>query len=405
MTNIEPSHITQSEYQHHSLASNTTNQSGTSPLTDLNTSPHKDPFETQQSSNVELSDSSSELSEINSELETEKMEVPEGSELHAMAEDLIEHMDDVDHHDDADGVDGVDQLSQLDGLDDQLDDLEDQLADADADAEADDQLDEDKIIDKQSDTITNGADDADEDHADGSNGEDGADEEIADEDIADEEEDEEDEEDSVELQRLKEEEEKAKEERRVLELEKQLLRQQAIEELTSIEIEYLKLKDVLYHNQLSRLEYELKLCLEGSHPDFIRILNKVNETYDRKIRTLVMSQNYKLDCINNQTKLTRYQVHQQYLKNCQDLKLESIEETTTKWYEINKERRMMDQIQVNNKKRPRDSENRSILFNEIDKLTKIQRKLGFPSGISNLSSAQDTEIEQDLINMKKALQF
>lgn len=118
----------------------------------------------------------------------------------------------------------------------------------------------------------------------------------------------------------------------------------AVQDLVDIEKSFAEVRDKLYHDKLKFLEHELQLCLEGSHPELAKIYYKINGFYQESIRLANHTLNYRLRCINNETIATRTSIHQNFLKQMIDNKNDLILETTSKWYNINKERNQMDQL-------------------------------------------------------------
>ncbi|ODQ77565.1 hypothetical protein BABINDRAFT_25604, partial [Babjeviella inositovora NRRL Y-12698] len=114
--------------------------------------------------------------------------------------------------------------------------------------------------------------------------------------------------------------------------------------LKEIEVEFADLRDKLYQDKLSQLTYEMELCASGQHPELIKIFAKINEHYESKLRSSKFNLTYKLECVDNQTRAGRIQLHQQFLKDQADLKLNLLNETTKEWYKVNRERRLLDNL-------------------------------------------------------------
>ncbi|GMF06343.1 unnamed protein product [[Candida] boidinii] len=111
---------------------------------------------------------------------------------------------------------------------------------------------------------------------------------------------------------------------------------------------------------------------------------------------------------------TRCSIHQQFNKNKLDLKNSEIMKITANWYEINKERRNMDNTtlgipdyyQFNSNITDKNIKNQEIinelvdqrnsLFWEISSLQGLNKNIGFPSSLNNLSSCSNDEIDDDL---------
>lgn len=121
-------------------------------------------------------------------------------------------------------------------------------------------------------------------------------------------------------------------------------RKLAVDELISIEKDFAFLRDKLFHDKLGLLEHELKLCLDGSHPELLHIYYKVNEFYQDNIKLANSTLNYSLKCINNETIATRTAIHQDFLRSMMDMKNEMVTNTTSLWYKVNRERNSIDQV-------------------------------------------------------------
>ncbi|CAI4054564.1 Rpd3L histone deacetylase complex subunit DEP1 SKDI_01G0600 [Saccharomyces kudriavzevii IFO 1802] len=125
-----------------------------------------------------------------------------------------------------------------------------------------------------------------------------------------------------------------------IEIEEQ--RTTALKEITDIEYKFAQLRQKLYDNQLVRLQTELQMCLEGSHPELQAYYSKIAAIRDYKLHRAYQRQKYELSCINTETLATRTFIHQDFHKKATDLRARLLNRTTQTWYDINKERRDMD---------------------------------------------------------------
>ncbi|CAI4037100.1 hypothetical protein SMKI_01G0590 [Saccharomyces mikatae IFO 1815] len=127
-----------------------------------------------------------------------------------------------------------------------------------------------------------------------------------------------------------------------IEMEEQ--RMTALKEITDIEYKFAQLRQKLYDNQLVRLQTELQMCLEGSHPELQAYYSKIAAIRDYKLHRAYQRQKYELSCINTETIATRTFIHQDFHKKVTDLRARLLNRTTQTWYDINKERRDMDVV-------------------------------------------------------------
>ena len=121
-------------------------------------------------------------------------------------------------------------------------------------------------------------------------------------------------------------------------------RLEAMDDIISIEYKFAELRQKLYENKLMKLELELQMCLEGSHPELHGYYEKIASIRDHKLRRAYQRQKYELQCIDKETRATRTMIHQDFYKKVSDLKRELLTSTTKEWYDINKERREMDNV-------------------------------------------------------------
>ncbi|VEU22267.1 DEKNAAC103273 [Brettanomyces naardenensis] len=192
----------------------------------------------------------------------------------------------------------------------------------------------------------------------------------------------------------------------------------AMNELKEIEIDFAHLKDKLYETQLKKLEFELKLCEMNKHPDFVYFMKMIDENFKGRIERSINLQKNRLRCLDNQTRAYRVQIHQQFIKNCEDLKYREIRRITSDWYEINKERRTMDTASLQSPEYYQYNEHitaknveeqgtinelvrqRNALYREISNMEgMVKYKRVFPSSLNYIKGCDDEEMEVDLREM------
>ncbi|AMD18838.1 HBL064Cp [Eremothecium sinecaudum] len=120
------------------------------------------------------------------------------------------------------------------------------------------------------------------------------------------------------------------------------LRQDAMKDIIEIEYDFAELRQRLYENELAKLQTELQMCLDGSHPSLQSYYQMIDSVRDSKLKKAYQRQKYELDCIDIETRATRTFIHQNFYRQVSDIKHRLLNETTQKWYDINKERREMD---------------------------------------------------------------
>ncbi|SGZ39089.1 uncharacterized protein HGUI_01289 [Hanseniaspora guilliermondii] len=117
------------------------------------------------------------------------------------------------------------------------------------------------------------------------------------------------------------------------------------EDLNHIETEFAQFRQTVYQIKLKKLQYELFMILDGSHPSLNNYIQSVQKIKDSKFKKINNNLKTKLNCINKETKATRTMIHQNHMKKYMDLKERMINDTTNDWYDINNEKRYLDMIE------------------------------------------------------------
>ncbi|VVT57567.1 uncharacterized protein SAPINGB_P005760 [Magnusiomyces paraingens] len=187
--------------------------------------------------------------------------------------------------------------------------------------------------------------------------------------------------------------------------EQQALRKEALTCLTEIEIEFAKLRDKMFTNQMARYMTEIEMCAEGTHPDLEDVYNKIQRERDERIRNAEQQRKYQRICIDIQTRAGREQLHQQFLKDQGEIRAKLLLNTTEEWYRVNRERRLMDSMVPEYGFRPpqqpevQERQMQSYL-SEVNILTNISHTHGFPAA-PEMKPSTDEEIEDDLQQMAR----
>ncbi|KAL6929817.1 hypothetical protein ACO0SA_001221 [Hanseniaspora valbyensis] len=121
-----------------------------------------------------------------------------------------------------------------------------------------------------------------------------------------------------------------------------------LKQLNQIEEDFASYRQNLYNLKLKKLQYELFMILDGSHPSLNNYIQSLQKIKDNKFKKINSNLKHKLNCINKETKATRCSIHQNYMKNYLNLKEKIIIETTNDWYDINNEKRYLDMIEQEN---------------------------------------------------------
>lgn len=356
-----------------------------------------------------ISDESSDLSDLDSEAETEKMYSGTESKLKKLAK-VDEADEDITHE--ANDEDET-TIQPKDDSDDQFikDEIIEELSDH-KNEEVTTPLNDEEISNVVAENGSNKRKLDDEEEKKEEEEEDkrqkisGSDNEMEEDEAGDEEEDEEndhiveEEVEDDEEEELTEEQKELRKKELEIELEKQKERSEALEFLTEIEVDFAKLRDRLYDDKMERFKSELAMCLNGSHPELQTVYTKIDSHREEKTKLAELDRKYKLESITRTIIAQRTQVHQQFYKLVFDAKNKLLKDITEEWYKINKERRTMDLLVPEYSYKIPDYNDelvyqRQQLNEEISLLVGLNHYYGFPTA-PKLKSVQGDELNDDL---------
>ncbi|KAG0348647.1 Transcriptional regulatory protein [Podila humilis] len=131
--------------------------------------------------------------------------------------------------------------------------------------------------------------------------------EAADENEEDEEEEEEEEEAPVETPAQGDEDEEGGEEDD--DLETKQMHKEALDALTSIEVEFASLRDKMYEERMMELDKEVEMINNGTHPELSSLMQEIAQKRENRLQIAEAGKRYKTDIAQSQYEVTEYLVH------------------------------------------------------------------------------------------------
>ncbi|KAF8976889.1 hypothetical protein BGZ46_007874 [Entomortierella lignicola] len=108
-----------------------------------------------------------------------------------------------------------------------------------------------------------------------------------------------------------EEEEKAAEEEEDEEedMETKQLHKDALEALTSIEVEFAHLRDKMYEERMTELDREVEMINAGTHPELSSLMQEIEQKREQRLHFSDMGRKYLIDIANNTYNVAEYRAH------------------------------------------------------------------------------------------------
>lgn len=176
-------------------------------------------------------------------------------------------------------------------------------------------------------------------------------------------------------------------------------RKEAISLLTDIEVEFAALRDQIHSDRMARCYAEIEMCAEGTHPDLERAWSDIQSVRENRIQQAEKRRRYQRVCIDIQTRASREQLHQQFLKDRAEIRSKMLLNTTEEWYCVNRERRLMDSMVPEYGFRPPldptvQKRHLDLYNREVSRLYDVSQREGFPSAPA-MAAGTEEEIEDD----------
>ncbi|CUS08648.1 unnamed protein product [Tuber aestivum] len=174
----------------------------------------------------------------------------------------------------------------------------------------------------------------------------------------------------------------------------------AMEDLAEIERVFAQLKDRIYSEKLKRVDMEMKMVQDGTHPEFVAQKTCIDQKLEEKVRLADAHYKYGMESLSIATRVSRAQVHSQYFQTVRHLREDALEKCSELWYQIQRERRAGDALVSEFSYRIPDRQSTRIKqrqqYNwEVALLSGIAKHIGFPAA-PDVVGASEEEIVDDL---------
>ncbi|KAF8534243.1 Sds3-like-domain-containing protein [Trichophaea hybrida] len=173
----------------------------------------------------------------------------------------------------------------------------------------------------------------------------------------------------------------------------------AVEDLVEIEKIFAKLKDSIYNEKLHRVEIEMKLLREGSHPEYVAQKRVIDYRLEEKVRLSNAQYNHAMKSLDISTYVNRAQLHSQYFQQARKLREDTLYHCSELWYNIQRERRVGDApvpeytVRISDRQSTRIKQRMQYNW-EVQILGGIQKQIGFPAA-PDVNGATKGDMDED----------
>jgi hypothetical protein len=100
----------------------------------------------------------------------------------------------------------------------------------------------------------------------------------------------------------------------------------------------------IYNDKLHRVEIEMKMLADGTHPEYVAQKKVIDERLEKKVRLADAQYKHAMESLQISTNVSRAQIHSQYFQTARELRENALQHCSELWYAIQRERRAADAL-------------------------------------------------------------
>ncbi|KAF9359392.1 hypothetical protein BGX26_012400 [Mortierella sp. AD094] len=196
-------------------------------------------------------------------------------------------------------------------------------------------------------------------------------------------------------------EEEEEEEEEEEDMETKQLHKDALEALTSIEVEFANLRDKMYEERMTELDREVEMINAGTHPELSSLMQEIEQKREQRLRFADMGKKYLIDIAQSTFQVAEYRAHCTYQSERRSTRSELIRDLGKK------QRQMMMELTLSsdtNKRKVIEDKSTLIRARKLKRMEANELKIivneqrCFP-GSTKLSTITNTELNSDFAAM------
>ncbi|KAG0379939.1 hypothetical protein BGX24_010924 [Mortierella sp. AD032] len=181
------------------------------------------------------------------------------------------------------------------------------------------------------------------------------------------------------------------------------LHKDALDALTSIEIEFANLRDKMYEERMTELDREVEMINDGTHPELSSFMQEIEQKREHRLHIADMGRKYKSDIAQSAFDVSEYQAHCTFQSARRNIRTQMVHDMGKK------QRQLILELTLSPDGRKRKLTTavpeKAVLVRarkhkraEVNELKAISEKRGFPTS-SKLSTVTQAELQDDFALM------
>ncbi|KAK5815532.1 Sds3-like-domain-containing protein [Linnemannia elongata] len=181
------------------------------------------------------------------------------------------------------------------------------------------------------------------------------------------------------------------------------LHKDALDALTSIEIEFASLRDKMYEERMTELDREVEMINEGTHPELSSLMQEIEQKREHRLHIADMGRKYKTDIAQSAYDVSVYQAYCTFQSARRNIRTQMVNDMGKKRRQIILEFNLSSDARK--RKLTTATPDKTVLLRarkhkraEVNELKSISEKRGFPTS-SKLSMVTQAELQDDFALM------
>ncbi|KAF8934755.1 hypothetical protein BGZ47_010218 [Haplosporangium gracile] len=181
------------------------------------------------------------------------------------------------------------------------------------------------------------------------------------------------------------------------------LHKDALDALTSIEIEFASLRDKMYEERMTELDREVEMINDGTHPELSSLMQEIEQKREHRLHIADMGRKYKTDIAQSAYDVSEYQAHCTFQSARRTIRTQMVNEMGKKRRQLTLELNLSSDARK--RKLTTATPDKAVLVRarrhkraEVNELKSISEKRGFPTS-TKLSMVTQSELQDDFALM------
>ncbi|KAF9560081.1 hypothetical protein EC968_006356 [Mortierella alpina] len=174
------------------------------------------------------------------------------------------------------------------------------------------------------------------------------------------------------------------------------MHKEALDALTSIEVEFANLRDKMYEERMTELDREVEMINDGTHPELSSLMQEIEQKREHRLRVADMGKKYKKDIAQNHFVIQEYQAYCSFQSARRNARSETVRALGKKQQQLILELALSSDTRQRNVIADKSAlvRARKLKRSEVNELKAMSERRGFPVSTKPLAVTR-SELEED----------